>query len=48
MCKEDGVFADMVNYYLFEKAFEIHKNDPEEKLQLIARSNSLNADFYLL
>jgi len=37
MCKEDEVFADMINYYLFEKSFDIHKDDPEEKLRIIMK-----------
>ena len=37
MCKEDEIFADMINYYLFEKAFDIHKNDSEEKLRKIMK-----------
>jgi hypothetical protein len=32
MCKEDEMLADMINYYLFEKSFDIHKNDSEEDL----------------
>lgn len=30
-------FADMINYYLFEKAFDIHKNAPEEDLRKIMK-----------
>lgn len=37
MCREDEVLADMINYYLFEKSFDIHKNDPEEKLRVIMK-----------
>lgn len=37
MCKEDAMFADMINYYLFEKAFDIHKNDSEEKLRKVMK-----------
>ena len=37
MCKEDEVLADMINYYLFEKAFDIHKNDPEDKLRIVMK-----------
>ena len=37
MCKEDAMFADMINYYLFEKAFDIHKDDSEEKLRKITK-----------
>lgn len=37
MCKEDEMLADMINYYLFEKAFDIHKNDPEEKLRKVMK-----------
>lgn len=33
MYKEDEMLADMINYYLFEKAFDIHKNESEEKLR---------------
>ena len=46
MCKEDEVLADMTNYYLFEKAFDIHKNAPEEKLRMIMKKalKELNSD----
>jgi len=37
MCKEDEMFTDMINYYLFEKAFDIHKNDSEEKLRKVMK-----------
>jgi hypothetical protein len=37
MCKEDEIFTNMINYYLFEKAFDIHKNDPEEKLRKVMK-----------
>ena len=37
MCREDEVLADMINYYLFERAFDIHKNDPEEKLRKVMK-----------
>lgn len=35
MCREDEVYADMINYYLFEKAFDKHRDDPEDKLRKI-------------
>lgn len=37
MCKEDEVLAEMINYYLFEKAYDIHKNVSEEKLRMIMK-----------
>lgn len=37
MCREDEVYADMINYYLFEKAFDKHRDDPEEKLRKIMK-----------
>ncbi|MDD2307926.1 MAG: hypothetical protein PHP53_24700 [Prolixibacteraceae bacterium] len=37
MCKENEMLADMINYYLFEKAFDIHKNDSEEQLRIIMK-----------
>lgn len=37
MYKEDKILADMINYYLFEKAFDIHKNDSEEKLRKVMK-----------
>jgi len=37
MCKEDEMFTDMINYYLFEKAFDIYKNDSEEKLRKVMK-----------
>lgn len=37
MCKEDEDFADMINYYLFEKAFDIHKDAKEEALRKIMK-----------
>ena len=37
MCREDEVYADMINYYLFENAFDEHRNDPEDKLRKIMK-----------
>lgn len=37
MCREDEVYADMINYYLFEKAFDNHRDDPEDKLRKIMK-----------
>jgi hypothetical protein len=37
MCREDEVYADTINYYLFEKAFDIHRDDPEDKLHKIMK-----------
>ena len=37
MCREDEVYADMINYYLFEKAFDEHRNAPEDKLRKIMK-----------
>lgn len=37
MCREDEVYANMINYYLFEKAFDIHRDDPEDKLRKIMK-----------
>lgn len=37
MCREDEVYADMINYYLFEKAFDKHRDDPEDKLRKIMK-----------
>ncbi|WP_313346629.1 hypothetical protein [Sedimentibacter sp.] len=37
MCREDEVYADMINYYLFQKAFDIHHDDPEDKLRKIMK-----------
>jgi len=31
------MFADMINYYLFERAFDIHKNASEEKLRKVMK-----------
>lgn len=37
MCREDEVYADMFNYYLFENAFDNHCEDPEDKLRKIMK-----------
>lgn len=37
MCREDEVYADMINYYLFEKAFDKHRDDPEDELRKIMK-----------
>lgn len=37
MCKEYAMFADMINFYLFERAFDVHKNNPEEKLRKVMK-----------
>ena len=37
MCREDEVYADMINYYLFENAFDNHRDDPEDKLHKIMK-----------
>lgn len=37
MCREDEIYADMINFYLFEKAFDKHRDDPEEKLRKIMK-----------
>ena len=37
MCKEDEMLACMINYYLFERAFDLHKNDSEENLRKVMK-----------
>ncbi|HAQ40612.1 MAG TPA: hypothetical protein DCM73_07125 [Clostridiales bacterium] len=37
MCREDEVYADMINYYLFENAFDNHREDSEDKLRKIMK-----------
>lgn len=37
MCREDEVYTDMVNYYLFEKAFDKHRDYPEGMLRRIMK-----------
>ena len=37
MCRENEMYADMINFYLFEKAFDNHRNDPEDKLRKIMK-----------
>jgi len=37
MCREDEVYADLINYYLFEKAFDEHRDDPEDELRRIMK-----------
>jgi len=46
MCDEDEVYADMINYYLFEKAFDEHRDEPEDKLRKIMKKalRELNSD----
>jgi hypothetical protein len=46
MCLEDEFYADMINYYLFEKAFDKHRDDKEDKLRKIMKKalRELNAD----
>jgi hypothetical protein len=35
---EDEIYADMINYYLFEKAFDKHRDDPEDELRKIMKN----------
>ena len=46
MCHEDEIYADMINYYLFEKAFDQHRDDPEDELRKIMKNalRELNSD----
>ena len=37
MCRENEMYAEMINFYLFEKAFDNHRNDPEDKLRKIMK-----------
>ena len=37
MCRENEMYADMINFYLFEKAFDNHRNDPKDKLRKIMK-----------
>ncbi len=37
MCRKDEVYANMINYYLFEKAFDEHRDDPEDELRKIMK-----------
>ena len=37
MCHEDEVYADMINHYLFERAFDQHRDDPEDELRKIMK-----------
>ena len=37
ICREDEVYANMINYYLFEKAFDEHRDDPEDELRKIMK-----------
>jgi hypothetical protein len=37
MCRKDEVYANMINYYLFEKAFDEHRDDTEDELRKIMK-----------
>lgn len=37
MCRENEYYADMINYYLFENAFDLYCDASEDKLRKVMR-----------